>query len=61
MVFVSTGENRTPEFSRLNPMQKVPVMVDRDFVLTERYVPQTPHQGNFLLFCLYEEKPVFKN
>ncbi|KAJ8005932.1 hypothetical protein DPEC_G00123020 [Dallia pectoralis] len=29
------GENRTPEFTKLNPMQKVPVMVDNGFVLTE--------------------------
>ncbi|XP_028314045.1 glutathione S-transferase theta-2 [Gouania willdenowi] len=29
------GEQRSPEFSRLNPLQKVPVIVDKDFVLTE--------------------------
>lgn len=33
---VFAGENRTPEFTKLNPMQKVPVMVDNGFVLTER-------------------------
>lgn len=30
------GEHRTSEFSELNPMQKVPVLVDGGFVLTER-------------------------
>ncbi|KAM9393075.1 glutathione S-transferase theta-2 [Pholidichthys leucotaenia] len=34
-VALRRGENRSAEFSRLNPMQKVPVMVDGDFVLTE--------------------------
>ncbi|MBN3304261.1 glutathione S-transferase theta-2 [Amia ocellicauda] len=34
-VAIRKGENRTPEFSQLNPMQKVPVMVDNGFVLTE--------------------------
>ncbi|XP_010875032.1 glutathione S-transferase theta-2 [Esox lucius] len=34
-VAIRKGENRTPEFTKLNPMQKVPVMVDNDFVLTE--------------------------
>ncbi|XP_076010465.1 glutathione S-transferase theta-2 isoform X1 [Genypterus blacodes] len=28
-------EHRTPEFTKLNPMQKVPVLVDKGFVLTE--------------------------
>lgn len=31
------GENRTAEFTKLNPMKKVPVMVDNSFTLTERY------------------------
>ncbi|XP_035591336.1 glutathione S-transferase theta-2 [Oncorhynchus keta] len=34
-VAIRKGENRTPEYTKLNPMQKVPVMVDNDFVLTE--------------------------
>ncbi|XP_078107829.1 glutathione S-transferase theta-2 [Sander vitreus] len=34
-VALRKGENRTPEFTKLNPMQKVPVMVDNGFVLTE--------------------------
>ncbi|XP_017292086.1 glutathione S-transferase theta-2 [Kryptolebias marmoratus] len=34
-VALRKGENKTPEFTRLNPMQKVPVMVDNGFVLTE--------------------------
>ncbi|XP_037536742.1 glutathione S-transferase theta-2 [Nematolebias whitei] len=34
-VALRKGENRTPEFTKLNPMQKVPVMVDNSFVLTE--------------------------
>ncbi|XP_039979111.1 glutathione S-transferase theta-2 isoform X2 [Xiphias gladius] len=29
------GENKTSDFTKLNPMQKVPVMVDNGFVLTE--------------------------
>jgi glutathione S-transferase len=31
----STGANRTPEFLAVNPMAKVPVLVDGDVVLTE--------------------------
>ncbi|XP_078146149.1 glutathione S-transferase theta-1-like [Centroberyx gerrardi] len=34
-VALRKGEERTPEFTKLNPMQKVPVMVDNGFVLTE--------------------------
>ncbi|XP_078141128.1 glutathione S-transferase theta-2 [Centroberyx gerrardi] len=34
-VALRKGETRTPEFTKLNPMQKVPVMVDNGFVLTE--------------------------
>lgn len=34
-VALRKGEHRTPEFTKLNPMQKVPVLVDNDFVLTE--------------------------
>ncbi|XP_072243206.1 glutathione S-transferase theta-2 [Leuresthes tenuis] len=34
-VALRKGEHRTPEFTGLNPMQKVPVMVDGGFVLTE--------------------------
>ncbi|KAF7641932.1 hypothetical protein LDENG_00268160 [Lucifuga dentata] len=34
-VALRKGEHRTPEFMKLNPMQKVPVLVDNDFVLTE--------------------------
>ncbi|XP_059192344.1 glutathione S-transferase theta-2 [Centropristis striata] len=34
-VALRKGENRTPEFTKLNPMQKVPVMEDNGFVLTE--------------------------
>lgn len=29
------GENRTPDFLKLNPAAKLPVLVDGDFVLTE--------------------------
>ncbi|KAG5840398.1 glutathione S-transferase theta-2 [Anguilla anguilla] len=35
LVALRKGEHKTPEFTRLNPMQKVPVMVDKGFVLTE--------------------------
>ncbi|XP_012671417.1 glutathione S-transferase theta-2 [Clupea harengus] len=34
-VALRKGENKTSEFTKLNPMQKVPVMVDNGFVLTE--------------------------
>ncbi|XP_068167515.1 glutathione S-transferase theta-2 [Antennarius striatus] len=34
-VALRKGENKTPEFTKMNPMQKVPVLVDGDFVLTE--------------------------
>ncbi|XP_070760732.1 glutathione S-transferase theta-2 [Enoplosus armatus] len=34
-VALRKGEQRTPDFTKLNPMQKVPVMVDNGFVLTE--------------------------
>ncbi len=30
-----TGETQTPEFRRLNPKEKIPVLVDGDLVLTE--------------------------
>ncbi|XP_030647236.1 glutathione S-transferase theta-2 [Chanos chanos] len=35
LVALRKGEHRTPQFTKLNPMQKVPVMDDNDFVLTE--------------------------
>ncbi|XP_053299276.1 glutathione S-transferase theta-2 [Pleuronectes platessa] len=34
-VALRKGEHRTEDFTKLNPMQKVPVMVDNGFVLTE--------------------------
>ncbi|KAM7415463.1 hypothetical protein PAMA_017799 [Pampus argenteus] len=34
-VALRRGENRSPDFTKLNPMNKVPVMVDNGFVLTE--------------------------
>uniref|UniRef100_A0A3Q4BYY5 glutathione transferase n=1 Tax=Mola mola TaxID=94237 RepID=A0A3Q4BYY5_MOLML len=34
-VALRKGEHRSPEFTELNPLQKVPVMVDNGFVLTE--------------------------
>ncbi|XP_029684847.1 glutathione S-transferase theta-2 isoform X1 [Takifugu rubripes] len=34
-VALRKGENRTAEFTKLNPMKKVPVMVDNSFTLTE--------------------------
>ncbi|XP_036953105.1 glutathione S-transferase theta-2 [Acanthopagrus latus] len=34
-VALRKGENRTPEFTKLNPMNRVPVMEDNGFVLTE--------------------------
>jgi glutathione S-transferase len=41
-----TGETRTPEYIRLNPSQKIPVLQDGDFVLSEsaaivNYLAQT--------------------
>ena len=35
---VLTGENKTSEFTKLNSQQQVPVLVDDDLVLPERYV-----------------------
>ncbi|XP_075938643.1 glutathione S-transferase theta-2 isoform X2 [Anarhichas minor] len=34
-VALRKGENRTPDFTMMNPMQKVPVMEDNGFILTE--------------------------
>ncbi|KAM6893795.1 glutathione S-transferase theta-2 [Xenentodon cancila] len=34
-VALRRGEHKTPEFTKLNPMQKVPVLEDNGFVLTE--------------------------
>jgi glutathione S-transferase len=34
-VSVDTGELKSPEFAKLNPRQRVPVLKDGDFVLTE--------------------------
>lgn len=34
-VALRKGEHRTPDFTELNPMQKVPVLEDNGFVLTE--------------------------
>jgi len=41
-----TGETQTPEYTRLNPSQKIPVLQDGDFVLSEsaaivNYLAQT--------------------
>ncbi len=32
----SLAQQKTPEFTKLNPMQKLPVLEDNGFVLTER-------------------------
>ncbi|XP_059399578.1 glutathione S-transferase theta-1-like [Carassius carassius] len=34
-IAIRKGEQKTPEFTKLNPMQKLPVLVDNGFVLTE--------------------------
>lgn len=35
LVNLATGEQNDPEFLKINPLHKVPVLVDGDFVLTE--------------------------
>lgn len=35
IVNLFTGEQRSEEFTKLNPLQKVPVLIDGDFVLSE--------------------------
>ena len=35
-VNVLTGENKTAEFTKLNPQQQVPLLVDGDVILPER-------------------------
>merc|ERR1712198_574146 len=34
-VRITAGDNKTPEYTKMNPFQKVPVLKDGDFVLTE--------------------------
>src|ERR1051325_9771130 len=34
-----TGETKTPEFTRLNPRQKIPVLQDGDFTIAEIPAP----------------------
>lgn len=57
------GEHRTPDFTKLNPMQKVPVMVDNGFILTERYMlKQTNNLFCVLLLITTKQSfPSFKN
>ena len=32
---ITAGDNKTPEYTKMNPFQKVPVLLDGDFALTE--------------------------
>ena len=34
-VRITAGDNKTPEYTKMNPFQKVPVLLDGDFALTE--------------------------
>jgi len=34
-VRITAGDNKTPEYKKMNPFQKVPVLLDGDFALTE--------------------------
>ena len=38
MIWSISGEHFEKDFTELNPMQKVPVLDDNGFVLTERYL-----------------------
>ena len=34
-VRITAGETKTPDYTKMNPFQKVPVLLDGDFALTE--------------------------
>ncbi|XP_016314415.1 glutathione S-transferase theta-1-like isoform X1 [Sinocyclocheilus anshuiensis] len=45
-IAIRKGQHKTPEFTKLNPMQKLPVLEDNGFVLTESRKPHKHENQN---------------
>lgn len=55
MVYVWKGENYTPEFERMNPVKKIPVLVDPDGPRGADGQPCTVFESGAILFYLAEK------
>jgi glutathione S-transferase len=53
MIDMQAGEHRKPEFLALNPMGKVPILMDGNFVLSE--------SGAILLYLAQKYDPSYTN